>query len=390
MDRFWQYETIPMGCVSFANIPGLSKAVVAENEDTLMDKRTSKRSIVIVAVWMVVLSVNASAAYVVIADSPHQRQSDQLVMEDGQNPPADPHAAIDEGTDGKTAPNNRRSGSSLVTLVSTVLGLDRTSDAGRSGNVNGHDGNRAANERSETAENSNSGPPNRHRTTCTSGKLLAKYELHEGGFVFEKGTDTITTTDVVYDENGELRSFAFESTAFVSTAIVKFGPETRTVEIHGRIGTVDLTDEKHAISNVVFCQNSFYQVDFVTGTPIEQLSANHLYGDRKIQFMGGVVGADEPQRWSAGDHPACLGDVEQIEIIDDGTAATVTFVVKERCTLSFVSYETQSIRFDRHTAHRQVLVDSVTRTFEPGRYEVIVSLPDATNSSTTNGERGEA
>lgn len=88
-------------------------------------------------------------------------------------------------------------------------------------------------------------------STCVP---IAKYEADEGGFEYNTG-DTITITDITYDEDGEIIRLDWESTEPVCLIEVKAGTETTepiqsTNEDH-TAGTIASPNGK-AISNVVW------------------------------------------------------------------------------------------------------------------------------------------
>ena len=164
-------------------------------------------------------------------------------------------------------------------------------------------------------------------------------------------------------------------------------------ETEGRI-TIDRdsdTEQGDEVDGAADPAAVFYQVDFVTGEPIEDLRGPEGYytPDRLIRFLHGST--EEPvRRRSAGEFIADESMAERIEsdaiAVEDGTA-TITFTVAEgeSVTLTLASYEKAGPGWSPETEAEQAFIDSETRTVESGTYTFTVDLPDANGSS--NAER---
>ncbi|ESP88117.1 UDP-sugar hydrolase / 5'-nucleotidase [Candidatus Halobonum tyrrellensis G22] len=130
---------------------------------------------------------------------------------------------------------------------------------------------------------------------------------------------------------------------------------------------------------------TYYQVDFVAGEPLENLSADTLYAndeqDRLVRFAHGDTSegiTDRGRAWASEEVRSC---VDSAGVIDrEGETATITFTVNESCenaTMSLVSYTKPTAGFSPETADQQELFDATTETFEPGTHTITVSLPDS-------------
>ena len=134
-----------------------------------------------------------------------------------------------------------------------------------------------------------------------------------------------------------------------------------------------------------------YQVDFVAGHPIENLSADRLYAreDRLFRFAfgNGEEGiTDHGFAWANESLRTCV-DPGRINGVDDGDAARVTFTVNDACgdvTLSLAAYSMPGESFSVETAAQQELLNATTATFGPGEHTVTVDLPDADDGNATD------
>ena len=139
---------------------------------------------------------------------------------------------------------------------------------------------------------------------------------------------------------------------------------------------------------------TYYQVDFVAGEPMANLSADSLYAeqDRLVRFAHGSTSAgitDRGRAWAREQVRACLDDAGVVK--RDGDTATVTFTVAEGCsavTMSLVSYTKPTAGFSPETADQQELFDSTTETFAPGEHTITVALPDADEGTATDAAAG--
>lgn len=205
---------------------------------------------------------------------------------------------------------------------------------------------------------------------CPDGtSLLAKYNVSEGEFVFEKGEDVVTFTSVQRDSEGEITGFSWETSdgsdsdsaaETVTVYSVKYGPNTEEIEPSfdpedKRSGSVDLSDEKNAISNVEFCQGAYAQVDFFKGDLIEDL-CDDRYGSRALEFFdwGSYEGVLPGQGQDAGPFTIEDGQVS-IDYNPDDYDQQVGLAVYRVPDPDFES-DTGNISF-QNTRCRQVLFD---------------------------------
>ena len=125
-----------------------------------------------------------------------------------------------------------------------------------------------------------------------------------------------------------------------------------------------------------------YQVDFVAGQPIENLSADRLYAqeDRLMRFAFGNASAGITRKdtaWPKTEIRQCV-DYGHIRERANGTAA-VRFSVAAYCedvTLTLAVYETPGMAFFPETADQQVLLNATTGTYGPGEHTITADLPD--------------
>lgn len=133
----------------------------------------------------------------------------------------------------------------------------------------------------------------------------------------------------------------------------------------------------------------FYQVDFVAGQPIENLSADRLYAqqDRLLRFAFGTYAdgiVETVSAWPDARIRGCLAE-SGISEDDDGTVEA-TFTVVEGCelTLSLAVYSLPGAEFDVDTADRQELLNATTGTYGPGERTITVELPVPPRSSASS------
>ncbi|WP_348611612.1 PKD domain-containing protein [Halobaculum rarum] len=129
---------------------------------------------------------------------------------------------------------------------------------------------------------------------------------------------------------------------------------------------------------------TYYQVDFVAGEPLEQLGpadSDAFYSDqeRLIRYLHGST--DEPVKRVGTTHTldsAVATCIEEASFTVDDGKVTVTFTVADDCEtqLSLVAYEKPVDDWSRELADEQVLVDAETETFAPGTHTITVELPD--------------
>ncbi|EMA45375.1 hypothetical protein C449_07110 [Halococcus saccharolyticus DSM 5350] len=138
---------------------------------------------------------------------------------------------------------------------------------------------------------------------------------------------------------------------------------------------------------------TYYQVDFVVGEPIENLRGpNGTYrNDELLRFAHGST-AEPITRRSEGEFITDESMADRIEsrniTVENGTATT-TFTVAdgESVTLTLASYEKIGPGWSPETEAQQTFVDSDTRTFESGTHTLTVDLPDEDDSSAEDGDK---
>ncbi|ESP89457.1 hypothetical protein [Candidatus Halobonum tyrrellensis] len=153
-------------------------------------------------------------------------------------------------------------------------------------------------------------------------------------------------------------------------------------------GTTNTTLRGNAIEGEVF-DTTTYQVDFVAGDPIENLSTDRLYAgeDRLMRFAFGSAEEGITEKDTAWPNESIRSAVDYGHITehDDGTAS-VTFTVAdgENVTLSLVTYSMPGEEFSMGTVDQQELLDATTETYGPGEHTITVSLPDDADGSESD------
>lgn len=247
-------------------------------------------------------------------------------------------------------------------------------------------------------------PPNSSdkpvQNTCPEGTtLLAKYNLGEGGeFVFEKGRDglgidgtelTFSNLETKTSEPGEVLGFDWESDVYdVHSVGVKFGNNvTRwTTDGEQTTGSVDIReryegDPVPAISNVIFCIEVHWQVDFGLGpllTP-PAYKSNGRADDLLMAALGQDPESDDYRRNPSisrldGKPVTVLGDPDQFDISGDTVSVMFSVTGSEPLELHLASFETPG-PFEYEETSSQVLFDSREVTLEPGVHQLEISLP---------------
>ncbi|ESP87546.1 NosD domain-containing protein [Candidatus Halobonum tyrrellensis] len=179
---------------------------------------------------------------------------------------------------------------------------------------------------------------------------------------------------------GESRQVAFE---FPTDGL---DPGTYT---HG----VFAADERVTADLVVAgAEATRYQVDFVAGHPIENLSADRLYAkqDRLLRFAFGVAGAGVTDRGSAWPSAEVRECVDYGHVVEENGTASVSFAVADGCsnvTLSLAVHSMPGATFSVDTVDQQELLDATTGTYGPGEHTIAVGLPDADDDSTVPAAR---
>ncbi|ESP88837.1 periplasmic copper-binding protein [Candidatus Halobonum tyrrellensis G22] len=122
-----------------------------------------------------------------------------------------------------------------------------------------------------------------------------------------------------------------------------------------------------------------YQVDFVAGDPIENLSADRLYAgeDRLLRFAFGDTDEGITERDTAWPSAEIRDAVDYGHVVESDGAASVSFTVAdgESVTLSLVTYSLPGDGFSADTADQQELLNATTRTYGPGEHTITVDLP---------------
>jgi hypothetical protein len=129
----------------------------------------------------------------------------------------------------------------------------------------------------------------------------------------------------------------------------------------------------------------YWQVDLIGGEPYQRLGPhadNGFYADadedRLLRFAHGTDReglTTQDTAWPTEDLRTCV-DSTLVQVVDDGTAASVTFTVAEGCAdveLTSAVYEKDGEGFSRQL--NQTLFDSNTGTFGPGTETLVVNLP---------------
>jgi hypothetical protein len=318
--------------------------------------------------------------------------------------------------------------------VLRAIGAGGVGSVGLAGAVSGRsDGKGGPNGKGKPGSKSSS--RTRHNgCPCPDGQtLLAKYEVQDGEFVFEKGRETLgvdgdqfTFSEVVTKngEDDEIVGFDWDSGSLCVTSVtVKYGPETETVDVcedatdecdviqnEGCAGSTcgSVAVEEYAVSYVAFCTRVLWQLDLVTGSvesPPEYACERTLGTVGNVPVTGDVpleegvgyfndpledsqcyesdtpdIGFSEPELRvedysTAGGGTACAS----FDIAADADPQTsIEGVTEESVTVTFAVYETPTCSIS--PIESQVLVDYVTRTYEFGTSsnEMCVRLPTPT------------
>lgn len=240
------------------------------------------------------------------------------------------------------------------------------------------------------------------KNTCPEGTtLLAKYYPDDSGeFVFETGREElgidgteITISNVVTkpSEPSQVVAFDWDAGVYdVHSVGVKFGDEVERWSSDGgsTTGTIDVREAYQgdqpvpAISNVIFCIQVHWQVDFGVGPVLAP--PNYDSDSQGSELVMAAIGCD-PEDEQYGENPTfgpsvvgkslhILGETDEFDI-DDGTA-TVRFAVvgSESITVHLASFETPG-RFKQSEIGSQVLLESKEIVADPGFHELEVPLP---------------
>lgn len=254
--------------------------------------------------------------------------------------------------------------------------------------------------------NGGNGPPDDVKNECPEGTaLLAKYEYRNGSLVFEKGRDSldvdgseIDITVTATNEEGEILAFEWDASFGddgdegydVHTVSVKAGRNVYSESIDAVAGSFDLRERDEAgpvqaLSNVIFCVEVYWQVDFGTGdAPETPYYAPPTQSDKLILAATGGDDGVEIVNPSAGPRnrpPSLALDENEFDIDVDEDTATIRFSISSMMgaplDLHLTSYETPGpYAFDDDEVERQVRFDSVEMDdLSGGDFEWTVDLP---------------
>ena len=181
----------------------------------------------------------------------------------------------------------------LAATVS-VTGLASAKGNGKGGG-NGKGNGKGKDDRNDSGKNDDNGngPPSSAKNTCSDGLvLLAKYEIRDGSFVYEKDSNFLSTGDAfnltaeATKDGGEVLAFSFNDPSKdydVREISVKTGDGIFKKTLTGNAGdkggdaddgtfmgsfnarNYDRSDPVQAVSNVLLCSKVFWQVDFGIG-----------------------------------------------------------------------------------------------------------------------------
>lgn len=140
-------------------------------------------------------------------------------------------------------------------------------------------------------------------------------------------------------------------------------------------------------------ENEYYQVDFVEGQPIEDLSESTYSSEQRMQrYAHGGPGnpvdneTESDQVFTASGGPDCV-DSEAFLIDLDKDTMSVVFDVHDKSDcknieLTFVSYEKPHAGWIAEKADEQKIFDSDTQKFMPGTHCMTVDIPDVNDGES--------
>jgi hypothetical protein len=186
---------------------------------------------------------------------------------------------------------------------------------------------------------SDNGPPPGTKNTCPDGTvLLAKYEVEDGKFVFEKSSDFLEAGDAFEftinktKDGGEVLAFSFKDPKEVydiHTASVKTGAGIFEKEFTGTDSkgdyegsfdarTKDDDGPVQAISNVLLCSKVFWQVDLGVG----EVPQPPNYSNSDATLLRAALGDSTGKSMTTGDGLGTYKGIESDMEFDfgDGTA----------------------------------------------------------------------
>lgn len=241
------------------------------------------------------------------------------------------------------------------------------------------------------------GPPSfgGGNSPCEEGALLAKYEVEDGEFVFEKGRDSLnidgdeislSITDT--KEDSEILGFHWESNPAgifdVTCVRVKTGEgvyeqcgDWRTSgDFH--VQNHDDSDPLQAISWVSFCMSDvFWQVDFATDAAYpfdDDLDwTEHYEGG---PFLAAAVKEESGIVNLKGSNFHDGVSLQGNEFDIDSGSVTARFTVEHEITLNLASFELPGPWKRSEIDGSSFLYQVKERTFEPGEvHELTVDIP---------------
>ncbi|WP_160133647.1 LolA family protein [Halococcus salsus] len=190
-----------------------------------------------------------------------------------------------------------------------------------------------------------------------------------------KGVSNVTLTT-------EGETTTINTSFLVSDLAVNAGIPNATFDLAD--GDVTPVEERPMPQNA-----TYYQVDFVTGEPIEELRSDEGYytPDRLVRFAHGNTDSGVT-RVSDGEFvtdETVADRIESEDIAVEDDTATITFTVSEGepIDLTLASYEKPGPGWSPQTEADQVFVDSDTETFESGTHTLTVDLPDESTEDST-------
>lgn len=149
-------------------------------------------------------------------------------------------------------------------------------------------------------------------------------------------------------------------------------------------------------------EDIFYQVDFVGGDPIENLSDSTYHEEGRMQryIHGGPENAisaeSEPDQVKTGTGSVDCVDSQPFTVDREEDTATVEFTVLNKtpeCAtgtkMSLVSYSKAFPGWISERAGEQRIFDSNTERFDPGNHSMTVDIPDAGEEDSEEPEESE-
>jgi len=247
------------------------------------------------------------------------------------------------------------------------------------------------------------GPPADAKNTCPEGTvLLAKYEVRDGEFVFEKDSDYLEAGDSFEftiertKDGGEIVAFTVEDPEGIydiKELSVKTGEGVFRQTVNGTEGTFDAADYDNdgpvqAVSNVLLCAEVLWQLDFGRG----QVPEPPRYSDGRIDDLvlaakgngtedsieNPITNYDEADDNSSDRSRDFVNVVPEPEQFDIGLSAGTAFIEFEDNTadrLHLASFETPG-PYRAPEIESQELYDVAYFT-ESGEGSLTVDLPTA-------------